>query len=1615
MSIKNGKICVLFSVLTIFFCASAPAAEKIIENFEGAVSASIPWPLDGSIVINSMGTTNLTHAPGSNNCFKVNFTHPGPSGTYHYKHIRIDTPIIDCRNYKELQIWAHGYWSGAWASPPPIELIVYPIEAGGGLPDDGEMFKNGEYGLNPTCIKLEGNGWYLFSIPLTQQSGPNALNDGCNEKMWFAGAFAPDRSNSGGFPQTRQFSGRLAGIIIAISTDQWSSFTIYIDDIKAVWDSTAPLEAERIENYERNDSNQNVGYKIFNQKIEYSISKRNELGQRGYDGQYRDPLTDALTPGGSSFDLALVPNYFSPPSSYSVPEGRQCLSVIYKLNAGDNKYVAWTKLLGGTEWDNTLNYRRCQDWSGYDGIRFWYFGDRSYGTVGPYENATSPLNLLEVRVDARGQYTANNDWWNPTAEQNDKFPFVTEVPLELGDYGGWDEPPAGWSYMWRQRYVPFSMLGVWGDTTNPFNSAGLPDLKAVKSLTFAIRDDKGPKQADTHGSNNGRIFMDNIELYHKTAADANKVYQGVNQSKYQYLPMTFNGRIESHTYDNALALFALTMYGNLTEAKDLFFCIINIYNYDLGGSDGSAAGQFDGFGYAYKADSYVRPMKADDAGNLGRGCGPTAYMLMALMYYKKQFGLPSWYDTMFQNIANWLANQQVTAASPRFVGDPDIGMIKWGYKYDGTARQEGSVEVNCAVYAAFKTYAVMFSDPAFDTKAEEIKTWLNTRMWDTVNNRFYAGSSATGVINTDKALDCYGLAVAALLPGWVAGDPPYANCLNNAVTDFVNTQYSLYGGVNVTGFDFGAAAGLAPDKDGVWFEGTGEMSVGFYAAGNNASGDSYVSEIEKGITEMIVPGCQGIAYATPLVYDGGLGRWRGPTAYDGWYMDVTNAHMASMCWYLFAKNKFNPFWPAPISSITYAGMEHRTTNTTAPWSHSWTATFSGGSIENTEEVRLIVRMINTGTPRMRFYYTTGPLTESAPTVVTYKDKSGDAGTSYYIEDDDGAGVVVGTDMEFSGTLKESLSHFYNQIKWKPCGSTDAANYIGTENGLEMYYNAYSERWWNVLVGGGNDTLLAAKPYPLVWNDAGGYFEYNYENNYSPLRHTPHVVSGVPSNQLCLQMKTTYYYFMPNDAKPINANFDVYGLDANKFTVNTADGFGDIIYGENPYLYVRASFGDIIALNDVMKTLGTNEPSKIMFGYGGATSATISYSTSTELTYFKRDHWGNWDVTTTNSDTIAPNNPAYTEAEKHLRGQKLHYDFLQPSDYTKIANLPEGTTVYYYFKINDYNDIPGKIWWHKLLFANGIYNDSGSVPGGADYYSYCMLQDDYTRPYIKFTATPTPDVSALRPQSVHDSGNGPWINDYIVKADLWDVHNGVNSFNPAGYANTLSGRGNSSGIYHNPDAAVLSPSANNPVHDTRVYYKISTTPPPAGLPTDKYLTSATTPNYDFIHDNAHMIYALEGDTTGYVQMTGPQRGGEWIGKIPLTESDVGKYIYYRLYVCNDDNDPQGFISASANYIVGGNPVVGEHTVGSVNSNNNHGILGTQWGAPYDTSPGGACDSDRDHGWAMYTRYGGQIVGPKVVKIRARVYIGGLIKDVVAYLNADGGKIGNIVYTGSERSQ
>ncbi|MEW6555812.1 MAG: hypothetical protein AB1349_00480 [Elusimicrobiota bacterium] len=538
----------------------------------------------------------------------------------------------------------------------------------------------------------------------------------------------------------------------------------------------------------------------------------------------------------------------------------------------------------------------------------------------------------------------------------------------------------------------------------------------------------------------------------------------------------------------------------------------------------------------------------------------------------------------------------------------------------------------------------------------------------------------------------------------------------------------------------------------------------------------------------------------------------------------------------------------------------------------------------------------------------------------------------------------------------------------------------------------------------NTSIWSAEPnsifyfitrWPVTLKEGTTYFGERPEDVlWRPLKHIPKLVSQEESARLIEDPQSDCCYFqpdMPGEITP-RVQMDTYTVDANGFLSKTSDDKPDCIYGENPNIFLRVGYGDA--------EIGSAK-SSVVYSTNSTTAWTKEYNLERVMVgfdlndgfdYKSSNYWGG------GRGTLDPATTDYFWS---------HYNFLRTSDnsiFAKVSNqgLPEGSVVNYYFNPVDGSD------GNQYVFLSATppqVTDVEATAQGSP-FSYNILQDDRSRPYIKWTDGDgiSGTYPELRPQNPRVTELS-FLSPATVTADIYDDKDGYYAL-PAekeNFSNTLS-VGENSGLFSGSASDIG--AADSLVHDTRVYYLIK-----------DYLEPGATTNADsYINDEAEIPNNValgqapeydrndtNSDGKGYVQFQtlAAGSGGECSAQIPLRPSDVNKHLYYRIFVCNNDSDPQYKCTPSRNYITELN-----ENDDIATKRNNHGAIPSTWTDPYSDT---AKNSDKDHGWAMYTRYAGQISGPKMIRVTATAQIGKTPKSIITYINAEGGTVGNIIAT------
>ncbi len=454
------------------------------------------------------------------------------------------------------------------------------------------------------------------------------------------------------------------------------------------------------------------------------------------------------------------------------------------------------------------------------------------------------------------------------------------------------------------------------------------------------------------------------------------------------------------------------------------------------------------------------------------------------------------------------------------------------------------------------------------------------------------------------------------------------------------------------------------------------------------------------------------------------------------------------------------------------------------------------------------------------------------------------------------------------------------------------------------------------------------------------------------------------------------YFMPDGTATVD---QARCLAANHSTDPTiGDGRPDIFLDEIPELFLRFAYGD---------------------GDGGNNNYEMTYRCQNGPT--GSINWTNvsWPSVNISSSSVIDNaaDNSFAVGYSTPSGFYGHYGMLRFSNIAVLRTIPESAAVEYYFKIKDGN---------KDVFcyagAGGVALNQGTARGTP--FIYDILQDDLSRPQVyNYTAGPMVPGPQNRQGSTiaWADGDGEWSRGgtYSVRVALQDLKSGGSDiYGITGFNNVISGRSGDSGI--RTDITATGTIAN-PVHDTRVYYRFSST-----ALTGHSATYGGDSNYSNLGDAAaENITAQEcGDAAnnfdGFVTLRAVagtlDAWGNGLYEGSFTLGATNQFIYYRIYACNNDFDPQAFVTASTNTFT---------SVGAPAPNGAHLATGAAV-AGLPTDPANR-ELDRDHGWVTPTRYGGSISGARFIRITSEADFNGTKKVVITDVSTEDDRVGNII--------
>ena len=214
-----------------------------------------------------------------------------------------------------------------------------------------------------------------------------------------------------------------------------------------------------------------------------------------------------------------------------------------------------------------------------------------------------------------------------------------------------------------------------------------------------------------------------------------------------------------------------------------------------------------------------------------------------------------------------------------------------------TRRIYASAEHNLDVYAAFSRMSQITGEPQWQADAQHAKQFVEA-MWDTQKGCYLAGTtdpSARNQVPDQLPLDVQAWSTLAV-PDTLQLHPQVLNC---AEQNHRNTHDGF------SGFDFNN------DKDGVWFEGTGQMATAYAFALQSTLSLATRDELSRAQQTPPFGDTRGLVAASHE----GL-----TTGFDFKYF--RRLHIGATAWNVFAQLGYNPFYQTTAPSAQFGQLSY---------------------------------------------------------------------------------------------------------------------------------------------------------------------------------------------------------------------------------------------------------------------------------------------------------------------------------------------------------------------------------------------------------------------------------------------------------------------------------------------------------------------------------------------------------------------------------------------------------------------------------------------------------------------------------------------------------------------
>ena len=322
------------------------------------------------------------------------------------------------------------------------------------------------------------------------------------------------------------------------------------------------------------------------------------------------------------------------------------------------------------------------------------------------------------------------------------------------------------------------------------------------------------------------------------------------QNVFGLLPTVPYGTLVS-TYDQALAAIALTLAGETQSAERIFDFFDSKRTSELENGPG-------GF-------FQFRSVDGTPAGR--RWMGDNAWLLIALKNYEEATGTDK-YSTLIASLENWLIG----------LNDPENNGLWGGFEANGDTIHK-ITEGNIDAFAALDGYTNIH---------RSILNHLESEKWDDIDGNFVAWPTNP---QYKFALDCNTWGYCAF--------PNFDDAARSAISKYALTVASTGTAEQVSGYCFDE------DKDALWFEGTGQVAVMHWVAGDRQSASAVLGNLNKGW--IAGPSGEGLPYTA----NQGTSYGADPL----WTVADTEPCVSSTAWYLMASFRHNPLFQGRRKNI----------------------------------------------------------------------------------------------------------------------------------------------------------------------------------------------------------------------------------------------------------------------------------------------------------------------------------------------------------------------------------------------------------------------------------------------------------------------------------------------------------------------------------------------------------------------------------------------------------------------------------------------------------------------------------------------------------------------------